>query len=228
MAPLMPAPTEQTWSKAPSLPRARAGVVEVWRADLAIVDDRLGDLLNAEESARAASLLSERDRLLWTRSRGVLRALLGRYLDLEPALLRFSRAEHGKPMLEVSGTRTLHFNMSHSGEIALYALSPDREVGVDVEVARRPIDELGIAARVLGDAEVRRLSALDGEARTREFLRAWTSHEAEVKCRGTGLAGHSESLTDLWTAQLDLRGLAAAAVAAQGSRCELRLWEWGG
>ena len=51
--------------------------------------------------------------------------------------------------------------MSHSGRLALYAFSDAGAVGVDVEVARRPIDELAIAARTLGATEAQRLEALD-------------------------------------------------------------------
>jgi 4'-phosphopantetheinyl transferase len=230
MPPLMPAPTEQLWSLGPKLPRAGEGVVDVWRADLAAVADGLGELLDAEETARAARLLSERDRRLWMRSRGVLRALLGRYLGIDPRVLRFSPGEHGKPVVDAPGTQPLHFNLSHSGETALYAISAGRAVGIDVEVARRPIDEPGIAARVLGNAEAERLRALEGAARTREFLRAWVAHEAAVKCRGTGLAAGSgdPGVGEIWTEALEVGPRAAGAVAVEGARCELRLWEWAG
>jgi phosphopantetheinyl transferase len=74
------------------------------------------------------------------------------------------------------------------------------------------------------------LARLDPEARTREFLRAWVTHEATVKCRGAGLATPSQGsfANELWTAQLDVGPQAAAAVAVDGGRCELALWEWSG
>jgi 4'-phosphopantetheinyl transferase len=217
-------------------------VVHVWRANLATVADELGNLLCAGERARAARLVSERNRLLWIRSRGVLRALLARYLLLDPRALRFSREQHGKPMLDSTGARPapaagpgsersasadLRFNLSHSGELALYAVSVGRAVGIDVEVARRPIDELAIATRVLGHAQAERLSTLDPAARTREFLRAWVTHEAAVKCHGTGLGRSARSSEDsVWTVDLDVGPGAAAAVSAEQEPCELRLWEW--
>ena len=163
------------WSPGPPDPGLGKGAVHVWRADLEAVDDELGRLLCEEERARAERLLSRGARRRWARGRGVLRALLARYLGLDPRALEFSLGEHGKPMLETGGARPLQFNLSHSGELALYAVSDAGTVGIDVERSRRRTGELGIAARVLGDAEAKRLRMLDPEARTREFLRAWVA-----------------------------------------------------
>jgi 4'-phosphopantetheinyl transferase len=220
-------------------------VVDVWRADLAAASDELGELLCAEERERAARIVRERDRVLWARSRGVLRALLGRYLDRDPRALRFAVGAHGKPMLQIpggtptsgptpagtlktDGVADLRFNMSHSGELALYAVTAKHAVGIDVEVARRQINELAIVARVLGRDQARRLASLDAEARTQEFLRAWATNEAAVKCRGTGLAAPPQGspTADLWTTELDVGPHAAAAVAVEGERRELRCWQW--
>ena len=194
------------------------------------MDDELGQLLCEQELARAERLLSDGDRLRWMRCRGVLRALLGRYLGLDPRALEFSLGEHGKPMLQTAGARPLQFNLSHSGELALYAVSQAAAVGIDVEVSRRPLNEIGIAARVLGDAEAQRLQALDPETRTREFRRAWVAHEAAIKCRGAALASPSEGsgVRDQWAAELDVGPRAAAAVVAEQRPSEVALWEWSG
>jgi 4'-phosphopantetheinyl transferase len=181
-------------------------VVDVWRVDLAAASDGLIELLCAEELERAAQIVKERDRVLWARSRGVLRALLGRYLDRDPRALRFVLGAHGKPALSPEGPAPavdLRFNLSHSGTIALYAVSTGREVGVDIECAR--------------------------ERYTAEFLRAWVAREAAGKCRGTGLAKPSRSITaEPWTAELDAGPQAAAAVSAEVGRCELDCREWRG
>ncbi len=178
-----------------------------------------------------------RKRVLWARSRGMLRALLGRYLDRDPLDLRFVLGPHGKPALAFEGptrpgpTEDLRFNLSHSGDLALVAVTSGREVGIDVEVAARgPLDELAVAARVLGDEQARRLAALNSRARARAFLRAWVAHEAVVKCLGLGLATPLEGSppADLWTAAVDVGPRAAAAVAVEGGPCELRCREWRG
>ncbi len=176
-----------------------------------------------------------RKRVLWARSRGMLRALLGRYLDRDPLDLRFVLGPHGKPALAFEGptrpgpTEDLRFNLSHSGDLALVAVTSGREVGIDVEVAARgPLDELAVAARVLGDEQARRLAALNSRARARAFLRAWVAHEAVVKCLGLGLATPLEGSppADLWTAAVDVGPRAAAAVTVAGGPCELRFRDW--
>jgi 4'-phosphopantetheinyl transferase len=232
---------ESTWEPGPLRPLLAKGAVDVWRADLTTVAGDLGELLCTEETARARRLLNERDRELWRRSRGLLRVLLGRYLRREPSSLRFTIGEHGKPaLLESSGEATaalrppsadvngLSFNMSHSGQLALYAFSTAGAVGVDVETARRAVNEVAIAARMLGQAEARRLEQLDPDVRQREFLRAWARHEAELKCLGVGIgAVHAElGKRERWIAELELGPSAAAAVAAERPVRELCCWDW--
>ncbi len=197
-------PRERFGARLPTTP----GVVDVWRADLdAMANEGLSDLLCAQERERAARILGERNRALWVRSRGILRALLGRYVDRDPRELRFELGPHGKPALR-KGTGSalgLRFNLSHSGELMLVAVTAGRDVGVDVECAR--------------------------ERHTAEFLRAWTMREATVKCLGTGLASaanpsESDTSTEVWTAELDGGPRAIAAVVVQGSEaCELRCWD---
>lgn len=125
------------------LPTRRLQLAEsslhVWRADLSAAFDAAAELLSADEKERAQRFAFASDRERWLRARGILRALLGSYLDLDPSSLRFSAGTHGKPALVVETGRTgsssadLHFNLSHSGGLALYAFSSS-EVGVDVEV----------------------------------------------------------------------------------------------
>ncbi len=218
----------------------------MWRANLTAVAEDLGELLCGEERARAQRMVNERDGELWRRSRGLLRALLGRYLQRDPRSLLFAIGEHGKPALvrdadespaarppssaDSAGPPELSFNMSHSGQLALYAFNADGAVGVDVEAARRPIDDLAIAARILGATEARHLQALDPATRRREFLRAWTRHEAELKCLGVGIGGAPADAggRGLWVAELELGPGAGAAVAAERPARELRCWDWRG
>lgn len=232
------------WAPGPRRPRLADGAVHVWRADLGAVSPQLGELLCEEERERAERIMNERDGELWRRSRGLLRALLGRYLQLEPSSLRFTTGEHGKPALvhdsdeppsqsrpaahepASANTNRLSFNMSHSDGLALYAFSHAGAVGVDVEVARRPIDAVAIAARMLGSEQAQRLQALDPEVRQREFLRAWVSYEAELKCLGIGIGGAPAIASELWVEAIELGTNAAAAVAAERPPHELRLWNW--
>ncbi len=224
-----------------------ADAVEVWTADLAARDrqDVLVALLSPEERERAARFVKRQDGERWARAHGILRSLLGRYVGIDPAALRLAIGEHGKPALAdeagggaatASGDGALpdvRFNLSHSGDLALYAFALGREVGVDVEAARRPLgDVVKLAARMLGDEVAERLGALDTVAREAEFLRLWTRHEAATKCRGTGIgaAAVTESATGerpLWVVELDAGPDATAALAVEGPACELRRRRWG-
>jgi 4'-phosphopantetheinyl transferase len=241
-APPASAGTPGDWAEGPERPALGTGVVHVWRADLQTLGDELCELLCEQELARAQRLLSGRGRLLWTRSRGLLRALLGRYLALDPRALRFLEGPHGKPELagprdgrrlpvRDGGARTgrLSFNLSHSGRLALYAFCADGAVGVDVEVERRSIDEAAIAARMFGAHEAERLRMIaDPGARRTEFLRRWTRYEAELKCLGSGIAAGSSGARGrrVWVSNLEPATDAAGAVACVWEPAELCCWTW--
>ena len=231
----------QSWATAPVHPLLVEDDVHVWRADLEAVSDDLLGLLCAEERARAGRIRRERKRQVWGRAHGLLRALLGRYLRMDPRTLRFSTGAHGKPALledargPIAAARSmpprapqLSFNLSHSGQLALYAFTATGAVGVDVELARRSIDEVAIAARTFGPAEARRLEGLEPAMREQEFLRAWVRTEAALKWQGTGLgAGNAQvSGREPWIAELDVGPRAAAAVALEHRPRELRCWDW--
>ncbi len=137
------------WARAPDRPRLAGNVVHIWRLDLSAPRDDLSWLLAADEKERAKRFAREDDRSRWTRTRGALRLLLARYVDTDPQALRFTLGPQGKPALS-GGPPALNFNLSHSGDIALYAFALGCAVGIDVERPRPGIDILGVAARALG------------------------------------------------------------------------------
>jgi 4'-phosphopantetheinyl transferase len=226
-----PRMTAPAWAPGPARPELAAGAVHVWRADLASTDSALESLLSDEERERAQQMLRDENRRLWARSRGTLRSLLGRYLQRDPRQLSFTTGPHGKPEL---ADRALSFNLSHSGDVALYAVRAVGEVGVDVQLDRRSVDEAAIAGRFLATDDVRRLARLPPAQRRTEFLRAWVRHEAALKCRGTGFGGGGETSAPnteggaggLWLADLDVGPGTAAAVAGEVTPRELCCWEW--
>lgn len=213
------------WAPGPERPTLADGAVHVWRADLHSVSDDLGDLLCAEERARAERFPRERERMLWSRSRGVLRTLLGRYLGVDARELRFRVGEHGKPAL--AGAQ-ISFNLSHSDDLALYAFAATAAVGVDVERPTRSFDMLAVAARMFSQREAEHLRDLPEHQRQRAFLRAWTRHEAELKCSGVGIGGARTvaARPAPWLAELDVGPHAAGAVAVAAQPRELRRWIW--
>ena len=120
--------------------------------------------------------------------RALLRLLLARYLDREAAAIRLVYGESGKPRLaREQNPDGLCFNLSHSGDIAVFAVARSREVGIDVERIAPEVDLPALARRVLGDAELQRLDAAAKGERLETFFRYWTCKEAYLKARGEGI-----------------------------------------
>lgn len=229
------------------------GAVHVWRADLAEAlrhdggEQALAAALSADERARAETIAGRERRALWTVSRALLRVLLGAYAQTPPASLRIVSGAHGKPHLDPRAHPPMSFNLSHSGPLALYALARSTPLGVDVERAGRRRDHAAIARRVLGEQPALRLEGLAPPEREREFLRAWTRHEAALKLRGTGFArdgsaargGRPASHEDVdppargtdstaWIAELAPAPGAVGALAVALAPEELCCWSWSG
>ena len=180
------------WCDTP--PRLKLGndEVHVWRAMLSVAQPVLQSLLSIlslDERAKAERFNFPKDRDRSIAARAVLRLILSRYLDVEPADLQFSYNQFGKPaLIGHSGADALHFNMSHSGELALYAITRGRAIGVDVEHVREDLASEQIAERFFSPNEVAMLRALPVNMRTQGFFNCWTRKEAYIKARGEGLS----------------------------------------
>jgi 4'-phosphopantetheinyl transferase len=104
---------EGSWEPGPAHPRLTEYVLHVWRADLDAVSDKVAQLFSDDERARAERVLSARKARRWGRARRVLRELVGRYLERDPASLRFNTEAGGKPTAR--GATRLSFSLTHSG-----------------------------------------------------------------------------------------------------------------
>jgi 4'-phosphopantetheinyl transferase len=167
--------------------------VDIWRLSLDLPTDAVKSIestLSADESARAARFHFEVDKNRFIVAHGVLRKILGRYLHRDPAELTFSVNQYGKPALVNS---TLEFNLSHSGDFALIAVTQGRKIGVDVERIRQGISSHVIAQQYFSKAEVAELQSLPIEQRESAFFTCWTRKEAYIKAQGLGLALPLES-----------------------------------
>jgi 4'-phosphopantetheinyl transferase len=121
--------------------------------------------------------------------RGVLRALLGRYLGVEPGKVRLQFGAHGKPGLAPGcGGKDLRFNVTHSQDLALYAFARGRELGIDLEQIRPLPDADQIASGFFSARESAAYKALPVDQRREAFFRCWTRKEAYIKALGGGLA----------------------------------------
>lgn len=165
--------------------------VHVWRASLnssASDAARLKLILSSDELERAEAFHFETDSRRCVVGRGYLRLLLGDILNLPANSLRFEYDEFGKPRLTPTQERLLRFNVSHSGDLILIAITRGRVVGVDVERIRTDLDLEEVAARFFSINEYKRLALLDGPGRYEAFFTCWTRKEAYLKARGDGLS----------------------------------------
>ncbi|UCE20083.1 MAG: 4'-phosphopantetheinyl transferase superfamily protein [Gemmatimonadota bacterium] len=185
-------PSLVTSNSAPERLTINSSQVHVWCADLNIHSDRLHKYyhtLSADERDRSARFKFQKDRDGYIAAHGILRAVLSRYVNTKPCQLRFYANNFGKPSLDTStGPGMPRFNMAHSSGLALFCISRDREVGIDLETIR-PLDEIKeIAAQSFSPKEVETLLALPDKEQVEAFYTCWTRKEAYVKARGMGLS----------------------------------------
>ena len=166
------------------------GAVHIWHTDLESqsVAQRLEPLLSPDELQRANRFRFVEHRRRFIIARGCLRELLGMYLGSAPCEFTFSYSPEGKPSLDVRHRTDLHFNVSHSGEIAAFGFTLGRNIGIDVELIRRDVDVGEIPKRFFSCAEQEWMSSLQGEAKFQGFFNCWTRKEAYVKAVGKGLS----------------------------------------
>jgi 4'-phosphopantetheinyl transferase len=238
----------------PDLPR------ELARASYTVINDvpprleHAGTPLSPDERERAGRYRFDADRRRFAWTRAILRTLLASYVGSQPGQIQFGAAARGKLHLTPPHHPAyggLRFNVSHSHEWALIALTRDREVGVDVE-HHRPLhhDLFDIATRFFAPAEVAALRALAPAEQEPAFFRIWSRKEAYIKATGEGVAAGLDTFevsigvepavtlrvpgqpaeAARWTMQsLDVgpgygAALAVEAVADRG--VEVKLWEW--
>jgi len=151
--------------------------------------ERMRKHLNEEEAERADKFVFDRDREAYTQARGLLRVLLSRYLGKEPGDIVFATVGNGKPALPDSGDGpALEFNVSHSGDLALYGFTRLSEIGVDIEKRRELKDALQIAESYFSPGERAALRELTPGEQARAFFNCWSRKEAFIKTRGEGLS----------------------------------------
>jgi len=226
--------------------------VHVWRFGLVqpeAVIQYYREFLAANEIERADRFYFAKDRNQFTVARGAMRQLLGTYLNLRPHEIKFVYGPQGKPDLaEPQSSSSLRFNLSHSGEIALLAITHNRELGVDVELIQPNFASGEIAKRFFSPEECAKLGTLPAEESADAFFNCWTRKEAYIKARGEGLfipldsfevafaPGEAPALLqvksgDEFFARWRFYALHPdpgykAALAVEGSDHALRLWEW--
>lgn len=226
--------------------------IHVWRAALTLKASQvhaLAQILSPDEQARADRFQFQKDKVQYIATRGLLRVILGRYLDIEASQLLFCYNAYGKPALSnPPNDQRLRFNLSHSHGLSLYAVTRGREVGVDVERIEPDLVRTKVAEQFFSREEVKALRRLPRSLQPIGFFNCWTRKEAYIKARGEGLSlpldqfdvslvpGQPAALLythgDLeeasrWSLHDLAPGLGyAAAVAAEGHDWKIKCWQW--
>lgn len=166
--------------------------VELWRVDLGSIPSEgvawLASMLADDERERAERFRFETDRRRFVVGRAALRWLLAGHLQVSPAAITFCYGAAGKPSLRnPAESGGLHFNVTHSGDAAIIAVTRAGEIGVDVELVRDLPDWEGVAELVFEPEQIVALRAHVGEGRREAFFQEWTRAEAIAKAHGMGL-----------------------------------------
>ncbi len=211
----------RVWSSFPTDFSLAHNETHIWLASLDNAEtslERFADCLSLAERDRAARFKFPADRTRYLIAHAALRSILAMYLSVQPGEIEFSSGPVGKPKLAHSFAGSeIEFNLSHSGELALIAVTRGREVGVDVERIQQDFAFESIARRFFTSREVAALHALPPDLQREAFYKCWTSKEALMKGKGLGVSGSLDEVR----IQLTATGLCVTPAVRGWSLTEL-------
>lgn len=186
-------------SLSPSAPGAitlpATDTVHLWYASLESLRLRhaeLNELLDPVELERAQRFRFDADRERFILGHGLLRSLLGKYLNCDGSLVRMTRGPFGKPYLE---RKDLRFSFSDTKDAIIVAFASKHEIGADIETMHRSVDYDAVSEHYFTAPEVRSIQdAGAGEGAKRRFLEFWTRKESVLKASGVGIMDDLRSL----------------------------------
>jgi len=237
------------WPEPSDPPYLGPSGVHVWAASLEAEAATWAKFLSRPEQERAARFHFELHRRRFIVGRGLLRVILSRYAQAEPQQLEFVCSAHGKPELAGAFSSSgLRFNLAHSEDLAVLAVTHLGPVGVDLEkiMPLEDVDEL--VARFFSTRENASFQQLPTEEKPKAFYSLWTRKEAWLKATGEGIA-HSLNLVEVsflpdeparllslpqhlsqgfcWSLHsLYPAAQFAAALAVAGDSINLQCWRW--
>jgi 4'-phosphopantetheinyl transferase len=175
------------WQKSQTEFNSSTGVTQIWSASFEAEDcSCFTPLLSEFEIGCAERQMNKTVAHQKIISRGILRILLGNYLGLDPKELLFEASPYGKPFLSNPIKPEISFNLSHSGDLLLIALSKDKQIGIDVERIDEQIDFRSLSHMIFLDEEQLALSCSTNPIH--DFYVLWTAREAILKLTGLGFS----------------------------------------
>lgn len=174
-------------NKQPDISELSKGI-HVWYCSISKNESKLPEfeqLLSEDEKKKSIKFKFKKDRNSYIISRGIVRKLLGSYLSIAPAEIKFEYTPYGKPYL---ANNRLNFNISHSGDMAVFAFVLKSDIGVDVEKVKEDFDVLELAQNFFSKKEIEAMKRIPEKQWSRAFHRCWTRKEAFIKAEGSGLS----------------------------------------
>ena len=161
-------------------------LVHLWLADLRDwrpeIDSFLG-LLSEDEVLRLERYKVNEKQDQFLLSRGLLRQLLAGYLQQKPARIQFTTNQAGKPFLV---GRPFQFNLSHTGNLACFAITLKDPIGVDIQEVYPISSRDTLIKKYFSEKEQKYLDSLSPASRQEGFFLIWTAKEAYLKAMGKG------------------------------------------
>ena len=192
--------------------------LHLWLIDLAHPADHLSGLLSRDERQRCERILDDAGKRRFIAMRGALRQILGNYLGIDAMDIHFRYGPYGKP--EIDHATPLAFNLSHSADLALLAVTQGTAIGIDLEPDRVRPNARAIARRIFPEKTLSAIGTLDDEAFHQAFLRHWTALEARVKLEGGSLFRPPSNSSQVVNFRPRRDWVAAVAMAADLPPCE--------
>ncbi len=179
------------WNEPPSEIILHNNDVHIWKASLNVNSDKittLKSILSNDEIDKADRFVFGRDQRRFIVARGLLRIILGRYLMVKPKKIKFIYNDYGKPALSYKfHKRKLHFNISHSNELVVFAITNKGRIGIDIENVHSMKDIEQIIERFFSIEEQEEFKTLPKYCQEQVFFKCWTRKEAFIKACGQGL-----------------------------------------
>jgi 4'-phosphopantetheinyl transferase len=240
------------WDFPPDDRRLEGADVHVWAASLDTPLEKISSYertLSSDERNRAKQFKLDHHRKRFVAGRGILRALLSSYAEIEPAKVQLRYSPQGKPFLAgFPEDCILQFNLAHSSDLMLIAITRVCSVGVDVERVQPATEIENVAKHFFSSGEARRLSALPKEQRISAFYKIFVRKEAYLKATGAGLSDMMSQIevsflpyqpTRILSISGDTQAAAywtlmelgpaagfIGAVAAEAKNLRFLLWQW--
>lgn len=146
------------------------------------LQSELATYLNYTEINRAERFHKELDKNRFIICRSILKIVLAAYTKLDAKNINLDYHFNKKPYL--ASHPSLHFNVSHSEDYAVIAISHNK-VGIDIEYIAKDFDFNEILSDVFNDNEI--LSIQKATDKKHAFYTSWTRKEAFVKALGKGI-----------------------------------------